>query len=324
MTHNVLLADIGGTNARFAIANRDNGEIRSQSTLAVSEFSSITDAILHFYETEKTAPLLEAVLAIAGPTTKKTMRLSNSHWTFDCDSLRRDIQCKNLTVVNDFTALALGIPRLKADQYEKLFGQTPIANTPKLILGPGTGLGVSGLIPNGNQWTALSGEGGHASWYPTNSTEEIVYNALIQRYGHASFERIASGQGLRESYQILSGLAWRETPFASEISLRALEKRCEIATQSLSMFCSALGLLAGNTALALGALGGIYLAGGITPKIKPFLLESDFRRKTIERGRFDHYMQNIPVYLIHDGLSALQGCHAAIINTPLGAQVSRE
>ena len=294
-----LLGDVGGTNARFAIY--DSGKAKSVCVIPVDDYATIREAIEAYLAAEGVAkPLRAAALAVASPVTGDAVKLTNHPWSFSISELRRDLQVERLEVINDFTANALAVPQLRPEERLAIGGGGAVSNTPIAVLGPGTGLGVSGLIPTTGGWTALAGEGGHATMAAGDDRESDVLARLRRRYGHVSAERVLSGPGLVNLYQTLAELAGAkvESYTPAQISDRAIGEEEPLCRDALEMFCAMLGEMAGNLALTLGARGGVYLAGGIVPRLGARFAESRFRERFEGKGRFRGYLALIPTFVI--------------------------
>ena len=306
-----LVADIGGTNARFALT--DGKKIFNEHILPVRDFARPGDAIKHYLQKAK-ASVEEACIAVACPAHNQLVQLTNSNWQFYKKNLQQTLKLKRLLVINDFTALALAVPLLKEEDYVKFGSGTSRPFHPIGVLGPGTGMGMSGLVWNGSDWTALAGEGGHISFAPRTEREWSVARIIRRELPRISAERILTGSGLERLYRAVCVL--NESPIqptdAQEIVRRALNKESESCMEALGMFASALGDIAGDLALVLGAFGGIYLGGGIVQKNLDYFVKSALRARFDSKGRFDSYMREIPTYIIKTELSALKGCKLAL------------
>lgn len=304
-----LIGDIGATNARFALVSPD-GKATVARVYALADFESLTDAI-DTYLREEAAPALpvQAVLAVASPVTGDQVTLTNHPWTFSVDALCRHFGLERLRVVNDFAANAAAIPYLGAPDRIQIGGGEPVEHAPIGVIGPGTGLGVSALVFADDGMVTIAGEGGHVTMAPATAEESAILDLLRTRYDHVSAERLLSGAGLVNLYnarcelektpaasytaeQITSPLIWNEDP------------RTRTAT---AMFCAMLGTVAGDLALTLGARGGIYIAGGIVPRIAAFFAQSEFRARFEAKGRLGAYLAAIPTYVIERPLPALLG-----------------
>ncbi len=313
-----LLADIGGTNARFAWQEGAGTAPGDLQTLAVADHASLADAMSAYLKLiDRPAPPWCAI-GVATPITGDAVSLTNSHWSFSIDAVRHELGFERFVVINDFTALALALPDLPAGDLRQLGGGEPVAGTPLGLIGPGTGLGVSGLVPSTEpgRWAALQGEGGHVTLAASNAREAAVLQVLHDRFGHASAERAVSGQGLEALHHAIcsvDGLRMATPLTAAEISERALAGTDPSCVEVLDLFCAFLGSVAGNLALTLGARGGVYIGGGIVPRLGSAFESSRFRECFEAKGRFSEYLAAIPVYVIHAKVSpALLGAARAL------------
>ena len=316
-----LLADIGGTNARFALETGP-GRFEAIEVLSCQEHATLGDAIRAYLALPQLAGLgagiRHAAIAIANPVTGDQVRMTNHHWAFSIEALRQECGFDTLVVVNDFSALARSLPHL-GGQKRQVGGGAPVPDTPLGLLGAGTGLGVSGLIPCGNSWTALRSEGGHVSFSPINETEVAILQYAWREFEHVSAERLLSGAGVELIYRALSDRAGRpETLAAPEISRRALSGECALCDEVLEAFCGMLGTAAGNLAITLGAQGGVYIGGGIVPRLGERFDQSSFRRRFEQRGRFSGYLAQVPTYVITADYPAFLGV-SAILSEKLAA-----
>jgi len=294
-----LIADIGGTNARFALCI--DGRVQHEMDLRCADFPSLSDAVeLYLKQIAPAERPLEAAFAIAAALSGDQVNLTNSHWKFSAQAICNELQLKRLIIVNDFTALAMSIRHLQDHELMRVGGLQPEPNKPMAVLGPGTGLGVSGLIPAGNAWIPLEGEGGHVTWSPGSERETAVLNSLHKDYEHVSAERVLSGMGLVNLYTALSAL--NDKPARSfepaDITAHALNKTDDTCIEALQMFCSILGSTAGNLVLTLGAKGGVYIAGGIVPRLGDYFLQSPFRQSFENKGRYKTYLAAVPAYVM--------------------------
>ena len=309
-----LVADIGGSNARFALVAAD-GCPRQVMTLPVQEHATLGDAVDAYLARQGRPELREAAIAIANPVCGDRVSMTNHHWTFSVEQTRQQLGLQRLLLLNDFTALALALPLLETDELQQVGGGTAEAGAPMALLGPGTGLGVSGLLPTGpGQWLPLSGEGGHATLAPADARQARIIDACREHYGHVSAERLLSGIGLPCLHQAIAALSG-EQPAAltpAEIVTRALDGHDAHCVEALDVFCSLLGSFAGNLALTLGARGGVYIGGGIVPRLGRYFTDSAFRRRFEDKGRCRDYLAALPVYVIHAREPALRGAAAAL------------
>jgi len=318
-----LLADIGGTNARFALETAA-GRFEAIEVLACSEHATLADAIRSYLALPQAAAfhagIRHAAIAIANPVTGDQVRMTNHHWAFSIEALRRECGFDTLEVVNDFSALARSLPHL-GEQKLQVGGGAPLPDAPLGLLGAGTGLGVSGLVPGADgRWTALRSEGGHVSFAPVNELEVAILQYAWREFEHVSSERLLSGAGVELIYRALADRAGRpgESLAAPEISRRALAGECLLCDEVLEVFCGMLGTAAGNLAITLGAQGGVYIGGGIVPRLGERFLASSFRRRFEQKGRFSAYLAAVPTYVITADYPAFLGV-SAILSEKLAA-----
>jgi glucokinase len=306
----VLLGDIGGTNARFALASKDAlGEVMS---FEVAKYPRFMDALAFFLK-EVRSPITRAVIAVAGPIVEQRAKLTNQAWIIDADELKSSLGLQ-ARIVNDFQAVALSLPVLRSEDLVGIGGGKIEDAAPKAVLGPGTGLGVACLANSPEGPVIITSEGGHATLAGTCEREDRIIQYLRGKFGHASAERAISGSGLENLYQAVAaadGLTVG-TPSAAEITSHALTRDCEIAYEALHTFCAFLGSFAGNVALTFGAKGGIYIAGGISPRILEFLAGSEFRSHFESKGRFRSYLEAVPSYVIVHPAAAFLGLQSLL------------
>jgi glucokinase len=308
-----LVGDVGGTNARFALVD-ENRRIYAERTLVGTDFAGLRTAI-EAYLREVDAPRLSrAAIAVATPVTSDWIQFTNSLWSFSIEATRRELGLEQLRVLNDFTALALALPLLDSDERRTVGGGAALANAPIGLIGPGTGLGVSGLVWSGHQWIPLETEGGHVTFSPTNEREWAIGQILRRRFGHVSPERVLAGPGWVDVYTALAELdGWAaEDLTPTEITRRALAGTCPHCLEVQEFFCGALGTAAGNLAITLGARGGVYIGGGIVPRLGEFFDRSAFRARFEAKGRFSAYLAAIPTWVITATNPALRGVAAAL------------
>lgn len=309
-----MIADIGGTNARFALL--DGMDRRDEVVLACADYPdlvSATDEYLQRVGAKTNGRPLEAAIAIAGPVTGDIIRMTNHVWQFSAAHTRQQLQLRRLIVLNDFTALAMAVRHLKGSDLEQVGGGKAQPNAAIAVIGPGTGLGVSGLIPSGEHWIPLQGEGGHVTLSVMNERELAVLQQLQQRFSHVSAERVISGPGLVTLYDAICSVEGviPEVLTPPEITKRAQEGTCRLCFETVSMFCALLGTMAGNLVLTLGALGGAYIGGGIAPGLGPMFTSSRFRDRFEDKGRFTDYVSRVPTFVIRAELPALLGLASA-------------
>jgi glucokinase len=304
-----LVADVGGTNIRLALV-QDGATLEKTTSLSCADYPDLASAMrLYLEDAGLSAPPSHAAIAVASPIAGDHVELTNNGWEFSITELQAELSLTSLSVINDFTALALAVPRLTGEDLLKIGGGAAVQNAPIAVIGPGTGLGVSGLFPSGDNWIVLASEGGHATLAPCNPREWEVTAELARRFGHVSFERAVSGPGLVNLHTALATLdgapGGSRTP--DQITEAGLHGTDALCVEALDMFCDMLGTAAGNLALTLGSLGGVYIGGGIAPRLGKHLAKSQFRARFEDKGRFRGYMESIPSYIITRDNPALIG-----------------
>ena len=296
-----LLGDIGGTNARFAWQSEPASAPMDVAIYACADHDTIEGAIRHYLrEQGKPAPR-ECAIGIANPVTGDLVQMTNHHWSFSIAELQRKLGLQRLAVINDFTALALSLPALTPSDLRPVGGGTATRGAAMAVLGPGTGLGVSGLVPHGRGgYTPIEGEGGHVTLAASNDREAAIIDRLRCRFGHVSAERALSGPGLVHLYEAVCGVSDHAALALSpaDVIARARKEGDPSCGAALDLFCSLLGSVAGNLALTLGARGGVYVGGGIAPRIVQEIERSSFRERFESKGRFSDYLKSIPTFVI--------------------------
>ncbi len=311
-----LLADIGGTNTRCAII----GENNSPDVIKEFEnhlFTDLPALLIHYIESIPTGSRpTTGRFAVAAPIRGDAVQMINIDWQFSAESLRQSLRMEQLRLLNDFEALAIGLPSLGPNDIKQVGGGEALPNRAKAVLGPGTGLGVASLIPARGGWQAISGEGGHVTLPAVTPKEIDLIKRIRERFGHCSAERLLSGPGLELLHATL------HTPdavagsaiLAPEIAALA-DAGDERAQESFSVFFELLGTVAANLALTVGAFGGVYIGGGIVPRHAERFAASGFRRRFEAKGRYGDYLKSIPTYLIvsdHPTLTGLAAAGAAL------------
>jgi glucokinase len=295
----VLLGDIGATNARFALLA--GGVVGPVRCFPVQDFSRFTDVVGRFIREEcGSRPIREAALAVAGPIRDNRCVLTNSGWTVDPSELANAFQIPQTRLSNDFEATALSLPHLAESDLFRIGGGKAVRGAPMVVLGPGSGLGIACLVPGGAAEIVIASEGGHATLPATSRREDAILAHARERFGHVSAERLISGPGLENLYAAVVALEGGGPAIrsAAAITTEALAGRCPAATSALELFCAMLGTFAGNAALTFGARGGVYVAGGIAPRILPFLAASELRHRFEDKGRLRSYLEAIPTSVI--------------------------
>ncbi|MEH6628035.1 MAG: glucokinase [Motiliproteus sp.] len=303
-----LVADIGGTNARFALVAPGQRRPQQVLTLSVDAYPTIEAAIREYLlQSGSSVAPTQACIAIACPVTRDRVTMTNSGWSFSKAELFQSLRLQRLEVINDYAAQAYAIPYLHSDELFKVGGGERLPGQPLALLGPGTGLGVGGLLHPDGDPVAVVTEGGHVDFAPANELEVEVLRYLWQRHEHISVERLLSGMGLTNLHQAIATIRDQqvESLTPAQISSAALEHNDPLCVDVLNSFCAMLGSVAGNTALTMGAQGGVYITGGIIPRMLSFFSTSDFRQRFEAKGRFIEYMAAIPTSVVtaeHPGL----------------------
>ena len=318
LNHSRLLADIGGTNARFCLET-ESGKTDAIWVAECGQYPTIGAAISTYLTLPTTIAaggevVKRAGIAVATPINSDVVRMTNNHWAFSIQEMQAQFGWEALTVTNDFTALAHSLPYLLDTQKNKIGGGAAQTNAAIGLVGPGTGLGVSGLIPCGAQWVALNSEGGHTNFAPTTDTEVEILNFARQRFSSVSNERFLSGPGLVLIHEALTQIRRRTSlPITPpEILENGLNGSCDLCREAIDTFCGMLGTVAGNLAITLGSQGGVYIGGGIVPRLGHYFAESAFRARFENKGRFTHYLAEIPTYVISEQFPAFIGLSAML------------
>ena len=312
-----LVGDIGGTNARFAWIEAPAAPLTAIATYRCAEYPTLLDAMQRYLADHGKAAPRWCAIGIANPVTGDHVQMTNHHWSFSIADVQRRLGMDRFLVINDFTALALALPALAAGDLRQVGGGQAVPGAPLGLLGPGTGLGVSGLLPavGGHGAIPINGEGGHTTLAAMDDDEEAVLRVLRRRFGHVSAERAVSGIGLLNLHAAVCELAGEPAPAlgASDITAAALAGSDASCVKTLDLFCSFLGNVAGNLALTLGARGGMYIGGGIVPRLGNWFEGSRFRQRFEEKGRFRTYLESIPTYVVHAEMPpALTGAARAL------------
>ncbi|HTC53924.1 MAG TPA: glucokinase [Steroidobacteraceae bacterium] len=324
----ILVGDVGGTHARFAVVEPSvAGPWRVLERLDLEErFATFEEALRSYLERTGLTPLpRRAAIAVAGPVVAGVARFTNRGWEISEEALRH-LGFKRALLVNDFAALALAVDVLE-EKHLRTIG--PKRQGPEdgniTILGAGTGFGVSCLARYGNTAVPMATEGGHMSFAPGNAQELAALQLMWKEEGRVSVERILSGEGLEHLYRTLERLAGREPPALTAAQISAAAQRNETGpTAALTMFCAIFGAVAGDLALAHGARGGVYIAGGIAEKIQKFLLQSPFRQRFEDKGRLTAYVAAIPTQLIvNPDIALLGAARSSMVLAPIRVQHGR-
>lgn len=293
------MGDIGATNARLAVVS--NGVLGTVRNFIVADFLSFADVIRAFFgDGGRSVSEHAAVIAVAGPVKEGRCVLTNCSWSIDPHELRQEFGFAKVNLCNDFEAVALSLPHLTETDLFRVGEGESLPGAPMAILGPGTGLGVACLVPTAHAPVVIPSEGGHATMAATSPREDAIIDYLRRQFGHVSAERMVSGFGLENLYRAVIALDEVDAPkrVASDITRAGLDGTCPISRMALDLFCGMLGTIAGNVALMFGARGGVFIAGGIAPRMTDFIAHSEFRSRFENKGRFRSYLQSIPTSII--------------------------
>jgi glucokinase len=297
-----LVGDVGGTNARFAHIGRAGAGLQGVVGYGCAEHGSLLAVMQRYVDEQMDERPRWCALGIATAVLGDRVAMTNHHWSFSIHDMQRELGLERFVVINDFTALAMSLPTLAPDELRQVGPGAPKRHAPVGLIGPGTGLGVSGLMRSATHQTIpIAGEGGHTTLAAFDDEEEALIAILRRRYGHASAERALSGPGLVNLYEAaceVHGVAPRVLS-AEEVTGRALTGLDPQCVAAQSAFCSFLGNVAGNVALTLGARGGLYIGGGIVPRLGSWFDRSRFRERFESKGRFRDYLNGVPTYVVH-------------------------
>lgn len=315
-TEYALVGDIGGTNARFALVRPGCFELEQIQILPCREYAGLDEAVWDYLKRVGLDGVDQACMAFACPVHADAIKMTNNPWQFSRQAMQEKLELSVFKVINDFTAMALGVPHVAPGQLVKLGGSEAEPRYPRLVIGPGTGLGVSALVPSRGDWIALSSEGGHVDFAPTSDLEMRILKQLQAQFGRVSVERILCGSGMVNLHLARAALEGRGSRWheAREIVEAALKADDEEALAILRQFCEILGRVTGNAALTMGARGGVYLCGGMVPRFTGFLKTSGFRTAFEDKGRMRGYMSAIPVYVVTEPYAGLLGAAEALTN----------
>ena len=304
-----LLADIGATTTRCALLD-DKGQELALEIFANADFAGVASVLRYYLDQRRASDRpTRAAMAVAAPILGDEVRMINIGWRFSQRELKDTLGLERLELVNDFAAVAWALPQLAAADVVKIGGGEPAARATLAALGPGSGLGVSALVPAADGWAAMTGEGGHVSMPAATLEEQDVIALLRERFdGHCSAERVLSGPGLVNLYVALAEIEGRAAPTLSPAAVANLAQQGEpLACKTLAMFFAMLGTVAANLAVTTGALGGVYIAGGIVPRLVEPFAQSEFRARFEAKGRYRQYLAAIPTHVIVAPLPAFRG-----------------
>lgn len=306
-----LVGDIGGTNARFALVDEPGASPRNVRNMVCADFPDLAGAAEAYLGTTSASPVA-ACIAVAGPVGGDRFRLTNGGWDFSLEATQYQLGLAHLELINDFAALALSLPHLGTAELRAIGTVSRVPGLPQAVLGPGTGLGVAGLLPAGDRWLPVCGEGGHVDLPVVEEREIEVFRILKAEQQAVTAECMLSGGGLTRLHRCLSRLEGVEYDALSPSRITELgrSREDELCVETLDLFCALLGGVAGNVALTLGARGGVYLGGGILPRIPEVLERSAFRDRFEAKLRMADYVKAISTHLITASTPALTGAAA--------------
>lgn len=313
-----LIGDIGGTNARLALVTPGDISPHDIINLPCADYPSVIEAIQDFLSqvgaVGDNAPR-EACLAFACPVHAERVKMTNNHWDFMKRDVQQALDLSLFKVINDFTAQALGVPHVTSDDLVEVQPGVSQSHAMRLVIGPGTGLGVAGVFPGQHAWIPLPTEGGHVTFAPTDATERALLDIFLKRHQRVSVERILCGQGLLELYQAHSELAGQPALFSTPAEVtQAANHGDQIATAALLRFLKILGDVCGDTTLSMGARGGVYLCGGILPRLLEWLPKCQLREGFSNKGRMGAYNADIPIWVVTHPWTGLLGAAEALHN----------
>lgn len=316
----ILAGDVGGTKTQLALISPERGakDAVREERYASGDFDSLESVIETFLSGCDERPAA-ASFGVAGPVVRRRAKITNLPWSIDADSIADRFGIAEVRLLNDLQAIATAVPRMDADDLFTLHPGVPDTNGVKAIIAPGTGLGEAFLVWTGERYRACPTEGGHASFAPVSHEQVELLDYLERKFGHVSFERVCSGSGVPNLYDYLCSCGRYEQPEWLREQLAAardktpiifnagIERRANVCVATVDLFVRILGGVVGNMALKVYATGGIYLGGGIPPRILARLQEPDFLTFSRHKGRFSEWLEGIPIFVIEDPKAALHG-----------------
>jgi len=317
MTRPALIGDIGGTNARFALVTPGAFAPHDILALPCADYPGLVEAVNDYLARVEAvgerAPR-EACLAFACPIRGDRVTMTNNHWAFSRAEVQQALGLSLFKVINDFTAQALGVPHVAAADLVEVQPGEAIPHAARLVIGPGTGLGVAGLFPGRHAWIPLPTEGGHVTFAPTDEREQNLLRHFRNRYGRVSVERLLCGQGLLDLYLAHCSLKGANPVHATPAEVTAAAHSDPLARDTLLRFLKILGDVCGDAALTMGARGGVTLCGGILPRLLDWLPRSRFREAFAAKGRMGTYTAAIPIHVVTAPWPGLLGAAEALHN----------
>lgn len=305
-----LVADIGGTNARFALAEFDAAGVRlgDMHGFRAEDYETISDAAHAFLEAVQRKPKA-ACFAVAGPITDEVVEFTNSPWVLDIADVKKQLKLERLLAVNDFEALAASVRHLGPSDLAPVKPGKSEPDAPIVVMGPGTGLGQAIIVPMGGKDVIIATEGGHVAFAPQDDEEIDVLRFIMRDHSRVSIERLLSGRGLVNIHRALCAIAGEpRAPLQADEITRAAQTRVQpLAVKAVDLFCAILGSATGDAVLATGARGGVVLGGGVLPRIRDLFLNSRFVERFLDKGRMREYVEPVPVDLVIREGAALIG-----------------
>ncbi len=295
-----LVGDIGATNARFALVAPGSSDIENIQSLKCEDFDNIQSAISFYISSFLELDIVSACFATAGTVHLDVFKLANNHWTINKSDVAKTLNGVTIKWINDFTAQAFATTTLTDSEVITLNKGIVKPEKLRLVIGPGTGLGVCGLIMSPSGWLPIAGEGGHSDFAPNTSIEYEILTLLAKKFGHVAVERILSGPGIMNLYEALCQINGKDRIYTtpSEITAAAVNAGADpIADETIQMFCKIFGSVAGSMALTVGALGGVYITSDLVRNFLDLFIESDFQKSFESKGRLQSVLEDIPVYL---------------------------
>jgi len=295
-----LVGDIGATNARFALVSPGSSKIEKIENLKCSEFEDIQSAILFYLSNQENIEIQYACFATAGTVHLDVFKLANNHWVISKKDVKKALKGVDIEWINDFTAQAFATTTLGDDDVIVINKGIAKPESLRLVIGPGTGLGVCGLVMSPSGWLPIAGEGGHSDFAPNTSLEFEILTLLTKKFGHVAVERILSGPGIMNLYEALCQINGKEMIYQSpsEITASAVNEEDDpIANETIQMFCKIFGSVAGSMALTVGALGGVYITSDLVRNFLDIFVASEFQKSFVNKGRLQPVLEDIPVYL---------------------------
>lgn len=308
----ILVGDIGGTNARFALLVDSHAEPKEFPVVQTADYATIDDAIEQTVLNHTSIRPRSAILAVAGPVDGDEIDLTNCDWVVRPKQMIANLGFEDVTVLNDFEAQALAVVSIDKDYLHQIGGNDEEIVATRVVLGPGTGLGVAGLVRTSKAWVPVPGEGGHIDIGPRSARDYEVFPHIETIEGRVAAEQILCGRGLRNLYLAICA-ADKVTPVLDtppEITAAGLNRSNAQAVETLELFVTYLGRIAGDLALVFKAHGGVYLSGGIPQRILSALQAGSFRAAFEDKAPHSHFMREIPVRVVVHPLAALSGLSA--------------